>query len=78
MVVIPEAGEYLSVDEAAVRAGVTTSHMSQMIRSGNIKAIQISSRCRIISAEEINQYLQRPPSKVGRPRNKPACSFDWL
>jgi len=57
---------YLSVEDCAIKLGVSPRRVRQFIEEGRLPAIKIS-RQYFISKEALNRF-RRLPRKIGRPR----------
>ena len=60
--------EYVSTQEAATIIGVTVGRVSQLRRSGELRAIQVDNRTWLIPRGEAEKVAKNR-SKVGRPRS---------
>jgi excisionase family DNA binding protein len=62
---------WLTVDEAATKAGFSRSWITTLLCGGKLRGQKINGKAWIVSAKDLDRYCKNPPS-VGRPRRHSA------
>jgi len=73
LIVIPAAGEYMTIEQAARRAGYTgAGNLRTAAARGKLRTIRINDHARITTQEWLDEYIASLDRTRGRPRKQAA------